>query len=357
MMNADSVEQLLSRKIQRFTLISRYLGPSLANRVRDNHWYENRVIRYILKDSPWIGDVLEVTFQEAQLDRVPNSSEIFSALQGTEPDYDERLFDALAEVRLARWARLNGYSNIVKLRLVKSGRTPEFSMNLDGGVALAEAKHYRARDFLPSLVGERLEGLALRTGAQVAVDLWVNTTRKYEKERQCVTDPGQWIRRIREELTESWYLSLVQQPSLNSDKEVLDGLLNLEMTEGQGIVIPSWGGNLNPLKTAEHFLKRLEYDFVDKLAQIKGFINREQIGATQAIVFFSGTDPWNIEWGILWEKVEAEKDPSQWPWNRIRAMYEEAKSLIARERQSVGVRTVPMETHLTLRKKGTIIGA
>ena len=274
---------------------------------------------------------MEDIFQQSQLDTVPNSSEIFSPLQGTELGYDEQLFDALVEVRLARWARLNGYSDIEKL-LAKGGKTPEFLMKKDGGVVLAEAKHYTARDSLPSLVGDRLEGLALKTGAQGAIDLWVTTTHKYQRERQSVLSQQSiyWIRTVREELTESWYLSLLQQPSFNPDKPaaLLGGLLDLKMKNGNGFVIPSWGGNLNGLKTAELFQEKLKSDFIKKLAQIKEFIDREQIGASQAIVFFSGTGPENMEWDILWDQLEREKDPSHWPWNSIRSMYEEGKTSI-----------------------------
>lgn len=84
-------------------------------RLHSEHWYESRIIRYILRNSAWVDD-LEVTFREAKLDSICNSKEILGVLQGTELDYDETLFDALAEVRLARWARSCGYQEIEKLQ-------------------------------------------------------------------------------------------------------------------------------------------------------------------------------------------------------------------------------------------------
>ena len=50
--------------------------------------------------------------------------------------------------------------------------------------------------------------------------------------------------------------------------------------------------------------------------------------ATLAIVFFSGTDDWSMEWFVLWEMVKARKDPSQWPWDRICSIQREASSSI-----------------------------
>ena len=98
-------------KLLDYELLYRYLAPSLTKRLQGDEWYENRIIRYVLRDSTWLRD-LENTFGEAQLDAIPNSEDIFNVLQRTELDYDEQLFDALAEVRLARWAHARGLRRV-----------------------------------------------------------------------------------------------------------------------------------------------------------------------------------------------------------------------------------------------------
>ena len=92
------------RKIGAFPFLSRYLALSLRKRLETDDWYENRIIRYILKDSPWIGK-LEVTFQEAQVATVHNLDEIFSVLQGTELDY-------VTSNCLMRWQKSDSVSGL-----------------------------------------------------------------------------------------------------------------------------------------------------------------------------------------------------------------------------------------------------
>ena len=85
--------------------IRQYLTNSLNNRIQTDNWYENRIIRTVLRN-PGFLDHLEQTLEDAHLEAVDNSEEIFGVLNGTEEDYDEQLIDAIAEVRSVRWARL-----------------------------------------------------------------------------------------------------------------------------------------------------------------------------------------------------------------------------------------------------------
>jgi hypothetical protein len=162
MFTDESATAHLLNKIENFPLIKEYLTPSLKKRVQSDNWYDNRVIVYILRNAQWVNR-LERTFSEAQLDTILNSEEIFGLLNGTEEDYDQQLFDAIAEVRLARWGISQGYSDIVKLKRAK-WPTPDFCMIGKGKTILAEARHFRPRDYVLDYVYDRLYGLALKTG-------------------------------------------------------------------------------------------------------------------------------------------------------------------------------------------------
>jgi hypothetical protein len=114
---------------------------------------------------------------------VSNSKDIFDVLDGTDVDYDEKIFDAITEVRLARWARANGFNNIEKLETVQNRKTPEFLLKSADKIALAEAKHYRERDYLPSFIAERSEGLAIKVGGLCETGLKISTTNLYSERR------------------------------------------------------------------------------------------------------------------------------------------------------------------------------
>lgn len=72
-------------------------GNIRLKRFTSAYWHENRVIRYVLRGSPWVND-LETTFHNARLASVTGSEGIFSVLEEQDSDYDEKLLDALAEV-------------------------------------------------------------------------------------------------------------------------------------------------------------------------------------------------------------------------------------------------------------------
>ena len=158
----DHPEDKLLQKLNECPLFSTFLGPSLQQRISMPHWFENRFIQAIFRNTGWI-EKHERLLVEADIGRVKNSDRIFDDLDGGDLDYDLKIFDVLAEVRLILWARENGYTDIEKL--IPGGKsTPDYLMRKNGKVTIAEAKHFRERDFLPEFVEDRLSGLVLKTG-------------------------------------------------------------------------------------------------------------------------------------------------------------------------------------------------
>jgi glycerate-2-kinase len=172
-------------KLQEYEALNHYLRRSLKQRLVSESWFENRVIRYVLQQSSWVRE-LDETFQAADLDSVPNSGEIFGVLRGSAQDFDERLFDALAEVRLVAWARGQGYDQVEKLKVRAGHPTPDCRMERDGRICLAEVSHFQLRDYLVYLVADRLEGLGLKMDMLKQFGLSVDTTSKYLQKRDDI---------------------------------------------------------------------------------------------------------------------------------------------------------------------------
>ena len=119
----------LRDKLTQFPFLLHYLGPSLQQRVARDDWFENRFVVSLVRGDGLARRIEEI-FEQANLEEIGNSDKIFGVLKGSESDYDMQLFDALAEVRLACWARGNGYNDITK---VTEGKTkPEFIMKKKG---------------------------------------------------------------------------------------------------------------------------------------------------------------------------------------------------------------------------------
>lgn len=319
------------QNIQQFPMLCKYLSPSLCERLERQDWYDNRLIRYVLEPAhwEWIKRHWEQEFLSAQLDQVKNSEEIFGPLRGLADDYDEKLFDALAEVRLVRWARHDGFQCIEKITRDGPGRFPDFAMLKDTSEVLAEAKHFRERDFLPDFVNDRLQGLALKLFLEGRVlrecgCLSAGTTIEYSRRRdECLQNRSAYLNRARQELTEEWFLSVA--PGLVKDNgastQVLDGLIKVAQ-------IASVGGSLSPKQTATLMLEKLDGDLMGKLEQIREFMNNSHRTPSIAVVFFSGTEPWQIEWDVLWKEMKSSIDPSQWPWDHIKLIADKAKVLM-----------------------------
>ena len=178
----DCPEDKLLQILNECPLFSNFLGPSLRQRINTPNWFENRFIQSILRDSDWI-EKHKNLLAEADIWKVKNSGNIFSDLDGGDWDYDLKIFDVLAEVRLIRWARENGYTDIEKLIPVDKS-TPDYFMRKNAKVTIAEAKHFRERDFLPEFVEDRLKGLVLKTGCLTEFGIMVTTTEKYARERE-----------------------------------------------------------------------------------------------------------------------------------------------------------------------------
>jgi len=97
----DRPEDELIRKLKQCPLFSGSFGPSLHQRINTPHWFENRFIQAILRDTSWM-EKHERLLAGADIEEVESSEAIFSDLHGDDPDYDLKIFDVLAEVRLIR---------------------------------------------------------------------------------------------------------------------------------------------------------------------------------------------------------------------------------------------------------------
>lgn len=316
-------------ELQNHKTLYRHMSLSLEQRLASASWFENRVIRYVLQQFSWIRE-LEVTFQAADLGSVLYSSEIFSVLKGSAQDIDERLFDALAEVRLLAWARGQGYSNIAKLQTNAGYPTPDFLMKRDDKVFMAEAKHFRARDYLVYFVADRLEGLALKTDTLKQFGLSVETGSKYAQKRDDILkDRPYWVANTRRQLVEEAFLELLQalEATPNEQQAILDGLFLVKRNDliSPGRVFPVLKGTPNQGKTTERCLSRLQAELLDKLKQIKGFMAAKRTQVDRAIVFFSGVDEWSPEWSVIWEALDANDEAAR---KQIYAIKQEADELI-----------------------------
>jgi hypothetical protein len=310
-----------------FPLLDRYLKPSLERRLQEDTWFENRVIRYILQGCDWVTG-LEQEFEGADLDSISNSSDIFDVLRDTGYEYDQKLFDAIAEVRLVRWARFEGYQGIEKLAPGGNSRTPDFRMTKQGQVVLAEAKRFRERDYLPEFIVDRLQGLALTTGALSGFGLEVVATRHYVGGRNdSVTDRNRsgWIQCARGELTEDWLRGLGRRFHSAPQVEILGDLLAVRRTQRAGAVDLQLSGGSDRVKTVMLMLSKLRGELMTKLCQIKEFMDATRTRANEAIVFLSGIDEDQTEWSYFWSLLDHSE---QWAWGCVAQMKKDADALI-----------------------------
>ncbi len=327
----DHFEDKLLQKLNKCPLFSMYLGPSLSQRINESHWFENRFIQDILRDTDWI-EKHERLLAEADIVGVKNSDEIFGDLNGGAPDYDLKIFDVLAEVRLIRWTKENGYTNIEKL--IPGGRpTPDYLMRKDAKITIAEAKHFRERDFLYEFVWDRLRGLILKTGYFTEFGVSVKTTDKYARERENLLrtrleDEHRCREAIRKELTEEWLEALEDSLSNNpeSQKEIVNGLFVVHR-----VGIPHGVGGMlsHPrIKGAELMLEKLCGNLTTALNQIKSFIDGNSCGEipSRALVFLSGTSSWSKEWDDMWEALYKYRDSTT--WEKVKEIHCEATELV-----------------------------
>lgn len=318
--DAGRPADVLSRLAQ-YPLVCRYLGRSFAARATRKDWYENRFIRYLYVAPDWVEDI-ERTFAEARLDVVRSSGSdgILGTLTGQESDYDGQLFDALSEVRLVRWAWSQGYESAEKL-VAQHGRTPDFILTMQGRPVVAEAKHFRPRDYVVEFVEDRLDGLVLKTGGFRQMGLFVDSGYDYDRRRYTLVGArAHWRLRyldaIRRKLTEEW-LGSAERALVGGTQqrmEILGGRLAIEPTRhgSPGRVRSSLLFMADPEETALRLLLKVECALLEKLRQIQSWLQGEPRRAAEAVVFFSGVDPSEMEWSVLWETMERSGAHSIW---------------------------------------------
>lgn len=316
----DHPEDILLQRLNQCPLFSACFGPSLRERINTCHWFENRFIQAILRDTGWM-EQHERLLAEADIREVNNCCTIFSDLDGGDPDYDLKIFDVLAEVRLVRWARENGYTDIEKL-IPGEGPTPDFRMRKEGKIIIAEAKHFRERDFLPEFVDDRLRGLAWKTGCLTEFGVVVRYTDKYARERQCLlkTRKDQELHRrqdIREELTEEWLHALKDRLTHDPgrDSEIVNGLFVVSRSGiRQDAGVEFSGPHKTEREATELMLEKLCGNLMKALEQIRSLIGRNPSAEipSRAVVFLAGTSSWSMEWDAMWKALCDHGDSTIW---------------------------------------------
>lgn len=329
----DYSGKALLQKLSQYSLFSGSFGPSLRQRINTPDWFENRFIQAILRGTGWVEEHEEL-LARADIKGVKNWDSIFGHLDGSDPYYDLRVFDALAEVRLVIWARESGYTYIEKL-LADNQPMPDFLMRKGDEITLAEAKHFRARDFLPDFVEDRLKGLRFKTGYLTRFGISADTTDKYGRMRDFLLETRKWCESayqdaIRDELTEEWLEEL--ERSLTDDPRCeLEIVFNLfavrrvEISSETGVGL--FGPHENEKDAAGLMLEKLCGNLVAALKQIKSFIDRNPSGEdpSLALVFLSGTSSWSEEWNDMWEMLESKDNTI---WEKVKEIRTKASELI-----------------------------
>jgi len=322
----------LTNNLNNFPLLNQYLASSLKNRAQQDDWYDNRVIRYILRNSQWVYR-LEREFRDAQVNLIENSKDVFN-LQGR-GEYDQQLFDAFAEIRLASWARNQGYTDIVKLK-TSAHKTPDFSMTKPSMSTLAEARHFRVRDYVIDLVYDRLDGLALKTDGLTKFGLKVEADDKYDHEYNILVGPdrssleAKYREMVKSELTEEFFLRVDKELANNPNTEIaiLEGLLVIKRDANPGVIDTQRVGSSNREANLKMVLPRLCAALLEKLEQIQAFLDATGYDATHAVVFFSGIDDYEIEWSDPWDTLADKTSAPQWVRDYINTIHSIASASI-----------------------------
>lgn len=276
----------------------------------------------------------EKLMTEANIKTVKNWDKIFTQLKGEAPDYDLKIFDVLAEVRIIRWARENGYIDIEKLT-DGSKSTPDFLMKKEGEVTIAEVKHFRWRDYLPDFVEDRIKGLVWKTQYLTRFGISIETTDKYKQMREILlkTRPrceAGYQEVIRDELTEDWLrkleCSLTKDPNLES--EIFLGFFSVRRSQiPHGATVLLSGPHKNQKDATKLMLEKLCGDFIKALKQIKSLIdtNTSREIPSRALVFLSGTSSRSTEWDDMWEMLECNNNTV---WEKVTAIHNKASEMI-----------------------------
>ena len=328
----NELVEKLNEKLARCPLFSDCFGSSLRQRVNTPHWFENRFLQAIYGGTDWIEEH-EQFLQHTDIQEVKNADKIFSDLKGDDPDYDLKIFDVLAEVRLIRWARENGYIDIEKL-IVDGQSTPDFLMKKGQEGTIAEAKYFRPRDYLKDFVEDRLKGLVLKTTCLNQFGISLDTTDKYEEIHDFLLKTRKYCeigyrKAIRDELTEEWLIALESELCENPEieKKVFCDLFLARRTKTLGIasIMLFWQNASNEKGAAKLMLEKLCGNLMAALKQIRSYTDRNLFVdiPSAALVFLSGTDECSLEWENMWETLKC-KDS----WAKVQEIYSKASELI-----------------------------
>lgn len=328
----DLLKDEFLEKLNRCPLFSDAFGPSLQQRINKPNWFENRFIQDIIRDASWMKEH-ERLLTEAKIKEVKNWDKIFTQLNGDAPDYDLKIFDVLAEVRLIRWARENGYIDIEKLTAGRQS-TPDFLMKKEGEVTIAEAKHFRGIDYIPDFVEDRIKGLVWKTRYLTRFGISIETTDKYKQMREFLLKTRLRCERgyqevIRDELTEEWLrkLECSLAKDTNLESEIFLGLFGVRRSQIPGAAVLLFGPPKNQNDATKLMLEKLCGDLIKALKQIKSFIdtNPSREIPSRALVFLSGGDEWNAEWNDMWETLECQDGIV---WEDMKRIHNKAHQLI-----------------------------
>jgi len=333
----DYQEEFL-KAIKDYHVFKKYFGDSLIQRINTPHWFENWIIIEILRKGNWIEDQ-EQLLCKADIQHVKNSDGIFNVLRGDDRYYDLKILDVLAEIRLVQWANANGYTNIEKLLARNTGasdpsKIPDFKMQKDNRIVIAEAKHFRGRDYLPDFIFDRLRGMKYTTGCLNNFGINVDTTDKYRQIRDFLLETRKYCELgyrgdIRNELTEAWLKEQENRLSLNSDFEstIFHNLFLVKRSAIPHVAVGIAGPHNTKTKAAELMLEKLCGSLMNALEQIRSFIDQNQsVLVSKALVFLGGTSSWSMEWNDMWESLEIDRDNSM--WEKVKEIHRQASDLI-----------------------------
>lgn len=139
------------------------------------------------------------------------------------------------------------------------------------------------------------------------------------------------MRKALAELTEDWLCRVDQLLATDESASqlILGGLLVVRRSAAvrPGRVLPGLIGTANPRDDVEDCLRRLRSELMDKLDQVKAFMDATGSNASQAIVFFSGVDQSEPEWDEVWSTLSSKDE--QWAWDSVGMLKKDADARIS----------------------------
>jgi hypothetical protein len=156
MFTQDELKERLFAELEKRPEINTFFGPMIRARVSQPQWLENGLVLLLLRNVQEqlsiIGDFLgKVKAQQSGL-----FGQMMKQLKGTEPDFDARLNDLLAELNALSWIVDEKFIEIEKLKRGTS-KTPDFRAKKEGTNNLFEVKNLQVPDELLTYVLNQLE--------------------------------------------------------------------------------------------------------------------------------------------------------------------------------------------------------